>query len=73
VFQSTFLLLSQFGLNSSAGNIARKFQYQFGVRFFIARWLSLDTGVKYLSSAKGIADSEVNVGLNMMVPLKTGS
>lgn len=44
-----------------------------GVRFFIAKWLSLDTGVKYLSSAKGIADSEVNVGLNMMVPFKTGS
>jgi len=53
--------------------IKRTWRAIVGVRFFIASWLSLDTGVKYLSSAKGIADSEVNVGLNMMVPFKTGS
>ncbi len=53
--------------------IKRTWRAIVGVRFFIAQWLSLDTGVKYLSSAKGIADSEVNVGLNMMVPFKTGS
>jgi len=51
--------------------IKRTWRAIVGVRFFIARWLSLDTGVKYLSSAKGIADSEVNVGLNLMVPFKT--
>jgi hypothetical protein len=53
--------------------IKRTWRAIVGVRFFIARWLSLDTGVKYLSSAKGIADSEVNVGLNMMVPFKASS
>jgi len=53
--------------------IKRTWRAIVGVRFFIASWLSLDTGVKYLSSAKGIADSEVNVGLNLMVPFKTGS
>ena len=53
--------------------IKRTWRAIIGVRFFIASWLSLDTGVKYLSSAKGIADSEVNVGMNLMVPFKTGS
>ncbi len=53
--------------------IKRTWRAIVGVRFFIARWLSLDTGVKYLSSAKGIADSEVNVGLNLMVPFKQNS
>lgn len=51
--------------------IKRTWRAIIGVRFFIASWLSLDTGVKYLSSAKGIADSEVNVGLNMMIPFKS--
>jgi hypothetical protein len=53
--------------------IKRTWRAIVGVRFFIASWLSLDTGVKYLSSAKGIADSEVNVGLNLMVPFKQNS
>ncbi|UCE06040.1 MAG: hypothetical protein JSW07_21030 [bacterium] len=53
--------------------IKRTWRAIVGVRFFISSWLSLDTGVKYLSSAKGIADSEVNVGLNLMVPFKAGS
>lgn len=52
--------------------IKRTWRAIVGVRFFIASWLSLDTGVKYLSSAKGIADSEVNVGLNLIMPFKTG-
>jgi len=41
-----------------------------GIRFFITSWISLDTGVSYFSSAKGIADSEVNVGLNFILPFK---
>jgi len=53
--------------------IKRTWRAIVGVRFFIATWLSLDTGVKYLSSAKGIADSEVNVGLNLIMPFKTGT
>jgi hypothetical protein len=50
--------------------IKKTWQAIVGVRFFIARWISLDTGVKYLSSAKGIADSEVNFGLNFLLPFK---
>ncbi len=51
--------------------IKQTWQAIVGVRFFIARWISLDTGVKYLSSAKGIADSEVNFGLNFVLPFKS--
>lgn len=53
--------------------IKRTWKTIVGVRFFIGNWLSLDTGVKYLSSSRGIADSEVNVGLNILVPLKRNS
>lgn len=41
-----------------------------GIRFFIGNWLSLDTGVKYQSDFDGIADAEINIGLNMMIPFK---
>ena len=50
--------------------IKKTWQAIVGVRFFIKKWISLDTGVKYLSSAKGIADSEVNFGFNFVLPLK---
>ena len=63
--------LIDYNIVSKQVQIKRTWRAIVGVRFFIARWLSLDTGVKYLSSAKGIADSEVNVGLNMMIPFKS--
>ncbi len=53
--------LIDYNIVSKQVQIKRTWRAIVGVRFFIARWLSLDTGVKYLSSAKGIADSEVNV------------
>ena len=62
--------LIDYNIVSKQVGIKRTWRAIVGVRFFIARWLSLDTGVKYLSSAKGIADSEVNVGVNLMVPFK---
>ena len=65
--------LIDYNIVSKQVQIKRTWRAIVGVRFFIASWLSLDTGVKYLSSAKGIADSEVNVGLNLMVPFKTAS
>ncbi|MDZ7261937.1 MAG: hypothetical protein ONB05_07525 [candidate division KSB1 bacterium] len=40
-----------------------------GVRFFMGKWLSLDTGVKYQSDYKGIADTEINLGLNVVLPV----
>ncbi len=63
--------LIDYNIISKQVQIKRTWRAIVGVRFFIASWLSLDTGVKYLSSAKGIADSEVNVGLNLMLPFKT--
>ncbi|HDP99440.1 MAG TPA: hypothetical protein ENN22_09710 [bacterium] len=63
--------LIDYDIVSKQVQIKRTWRAIIGVRFFIARWLSLDTGVKYLSSAKGIADSEVNVGLNLMLPFKS--
>jgi len=65
--------LIDYNIKSKQVLIKRTWRAIVGVRFFIASWLSLDTGVKYLSSAKGIADSEVNVGVNLMVPFKAGS
>lgn len=63
--------LIDYNIMSKQVQIKRTWRAIVGVRFFIASWLSLDTGVKYLSSAKGIADSEVNVGMNLMIPFKS--
>lgn len=41
-----------------------------GVRFFIMEWLSLDTGVKYQSDFDGIADAEIDIGINFVIPVK---
>jgi hypothetical protein len=40
-----------------------------GVRFFILEWLSLDTGIKYQSDFKGIADAEIDIGVNFVFPV----
>lgn len=42
-----------------------------GVRFFMFPWLSWDAGVRYLSSFDGIADAEINVSMNLVLPLKS--
>lgn len=43
-----------------------------GIRFFMLPWLSLDTGVRYLSTFEGIADSDINLAVNAVIPLKPG-
>lgn len=40
-----------------------------GVRFFVLPWLTVDAGVKYQSDFAGIADAEINLGFNLMIPL----
>jgi len=40
-----------------------------GIRFFMMNWLSLDAGVRYLDTFDGIADADVNLALNAVVPL----
>ena len=42
-----------------------------GVRFFMFPWLSWDAGVRYLSSFDGIADAEISVSMNMILPVKS--
>jgi hypothetical protein len=42
-----------------------------GVRFFMAAWLSCDAGVRYLSTFKGIADAEISMAVNLILPLKS--
>jgi hypothetical protein len=59
-----------YNIKTKKVEIKKTWQAIVGVRFFIKKWISLDTGVKYLSSAKGIADSEVNFGFNFVLPLK---
>jgi len=60
-----------YNIKTKKVEIKKTWQAIVGVRFFIKKWMSLDTGVKYLSSAKGIADSEVNFGLNFVLPFKS--
>lgn len=62
--------LMDYNIRSQKLEIKKTWLAIVGVRFFITPWMSLDTGVKYLSSAKGIADSEVNVGMNFVLPVK---
>ncbi|MFC1569703.1 hypothetical protein ACFL4L_05675 [bacterium] len=40
-----------------------------GVRFFMTEWLSLDTGIKYQSDFEGIADAEIDIGVNFVMPV----
>jgi hypothetical protein len=40
-----------------------------GIRFFIAEWFTLDAGVKYQSNDKGIADAEIRLGGNCVIPV----
>ena len=40
-----------------------------GVRFLITNWLSMDTGVRYQSDDDGIADAEIDVGVNVVFPV----
>ncbi len=42
-----------------------------GVRFFMLPWMSWDAGVRYLSTYDGIADAEISMALNIIVPFKT--
>ncbi|MFA5859030.1 MAG: zinc ribbon domain-containing protein [Elusimicrobiota bacterium] len=39
-----------------------------GVRFYLIRWLSLDAGIRYDTSSKGLADSTITTSLNMVIP-----
>ncbi len=41
-----------------------------GIRFYMLPWLSLDTGVRYLSTFEGIADADINLAVNAVLPLK---
>jgi hypothetical protein len=40
-----------------------------GIRFFISNWLTLDAGVKCQSNDKGIADAEIRLGGNCVIPV----
>lgn len=35
-----------------------------GIRFFVTRWLVLDTGINYQENYSGIADAQIKLGLN---------
>ncbi len=39
-----------------------------GIRFFLAQWFSLDTGVRYQDDYRGIADAEIDIGVNCVLP-----
>ena len=60
-----------YDIQSQQVEIKKTWRAIVGVRLFVTPWFSLDTGVKYLSSAKGIADSEVNAGINIIIPFKS--
>jgi len=40
-----------------------------GVRFFFTKWMALDTGMRYQSDYAGIADSKLQVSMNIFLPV----
>lgn len=40
-----------------------------GIRFLLTNWLSLDTGVRYQNDYRGIADAEIDIGINCVLPV----
>jgi hypothetical protein len=40
-----------------------------GVRFYFANWLAADTGVRYRSDFDGIADSNIQANINLLLPV----
>ena len=40
-----------------------------GIRFFVSDWFTLDAGVKYQSDDNGIADAEIRLGGNCVIPV----
>ncbi len=40
-----------------------------GVRFYFANWLAADTGVRYRSDFDGIADSNIQANINLLLPM----
>ncbi|OGU77332.1 MAG: hypothetical protein A2V93_11840 [Ignavibacteria bacterium RBG_16_34_14] len=43
---------------------ARRVVTGFGIRFFVSKWLLVDSGIRYQDNYTGLADAELRVGLN---------
>lgn len=62
--------VSNWEYNSEIDAVEVRQSYLFvgGVRFFFTKWLSVDTGVWYQDNFRGIADSQIKLGLNVLIP-----
>jgi len=62
--------VSNWEYNSEIEAVEVRQSYLFigGVRFFFTNWLSVDTGIWYQDNFRGIADSQIKLGLNIFIP-----
>jgi len=58
----------EYNLEKKEIDVSRTYVAIGGVRFFFTKWLSIDTGVLYQTNYKGIADSQIKLGLNLFMP-----
>jgi len=63
----------RYNIKNKSIDITRAWVGIAGVRFTMMRWLSWDAGVRYLSTYDGIADAEICLNLNLILPLKSPS
>jgi len=49
-------------------DISREYLIIAGIRQFFTDWLSVDTGVYYLGSYKGLADAQIKLEFNLFIP-----
>lgn len=64
--------LSKWTYNHEEGTIDVNQDYLLigGIRFFFRNWLSIDTGIWYQGNYRGIADTQMKLGLNIFIPGK---
>lgn len=53
-------------VNTGNGKLSPELQFGgvVGIRFFVTKWLVLDTGLRYQENYSGIADAQIKIGLN---------
>lgn len=60
----------EYDFENKSLNIRRTWLFVAGVRFNVSQWLSVDTGVRYQENYVGIADAQIDIGFNVVVPIR---
>ncbi|MBL7073915.1 hypothetical protein ISS37_01570 [candidate division KSB1 bacterium] len=70
MFEVTLVPHLQYNVEDTLVDVKQIYLGLGGIRYFITDWLSTDTGIRYQSSFKGIADLEIRLSFNIFVPTK---